>query len=91
MSDVLLVYFTTCCRSMAWFYLKKIQNKFGAKETCNTGGLCKCTCCHKLPLILIEKYNSSACFANQTYPLKYCAQKRAWMDIPTIWNFFNDF
>ena len=31
MSDVLLVYFTTCCRSMAWFYLQKVLNHLGGK------------------------------------------------------------
>jgi len=31
-----------------------------------------------------------ACFSNQTCPLKYDAQKCAWMDIPTFWNWFNE-
>ena len=45
---------------------------------------------HKLLLMLTEKYNMSACFVNQTYPLKYVAQKCAWMDIPTCWNWINE-
>ena len=47
------------------------------------------TCYHKLPLILIEKYNRPACFANQTCPLKYATRKRTMMNIPTISNWFN--
>ena len=46
--------------------------------------------CHKLSLILIGKYKRLAWFANQTFPLKYSAQKRAWIEIPTIWNWFNE-
>ena len=48
------------------------------------------TCCHKLSLMLIGKYIRPACFANQTCSLKYAAQKCAWMDIPTCWNWFNE-
>ena len=41
-----------------------------ARGKCNTGGLCKCTCCRKLPLLLIKQYNRSVCFANITCPFK---------------------
>ena len=48
------------------------------------------TCCHKLALVLIGKYNRPTYFANQTCPVEYTAQKRAWMDIPTWCNCFNE-
>ena len=48
------------------------------------------TCCHKLLLIYIRKYIKQACFANQTCPLKYAAQKYVWINIPTCWNCFNE-
>ena len=75
---------------MAWCKTE-IPNQSEAKRIKrNSGGLCKC--CHKLPLMLIGKYNMPACFANKTCPFKYAEQKCAWMDNghPTCWNWFNE-
>ena len=75
-----LVYFIKTC-----FYLQKIQNQLEAKKKKskkNTGGLCEF---HMFSQTSISVYweIQHACFANQTCPLKYAAQKYAWMDIPT--------
>ena len=48
------------------------------------------TCCHKLSLMLIGKYNKPAYFANRICSLKHAAQKCALMDISTCWNWFNE-
>ena len=45
---------------------------------------------HFTPIMLIGKFNRTACFANKICLLKYAAQKRAWKDIPTCWNWFNE-
>ena len=73
---------------------KSIRGKKKQKERVTPLVVCViATCCHKLPLILIGKYNGPAWFANQTRPLKYAAQKYAWMDIPTLelvqWDFLS--
>ena len=89
--SILLIYFTTYCRSMAWIYLQKIQNQLEVKRSKGAVVVyANATSFHKLPLMLIRKYNKPACFSNQTCPLKYAAQKCAWMDIPAFWNWFND-
>ena len=51
--------------------LKESSNHLGeneAKTTCNTSVVVctNTTCCHKLPLVLIRKYNRQECFENQT-------------------------
>ena len=45
---------------------------------------------HFIPILLIGKYNMTAYFENPKCPLIYDAQKRAWMDISTCWNWFNE-
>ena len=85
MLSIFLVYFTKCCRSMAWFYQQKIQNQLETKRIKrNGGGLCEC---HKLPLMSFRKYNMPACFANHVLSNKL--HNSAWLHIPTCWNWFN--
>ena len=68
--------------------IKSIKRRKAAKRTLVV--CANATCCHKIPLKLIGKYNRPACFANQTDPLKYAAQKCVWMEIPAFCNWFNE-
>ena len=69
---------------------KTVRGKKKQKERVTLVVCANATGSHKLPLMMIGKYNKPACFNSQKCPLKYAAQKRAWMDIPTCWNWFNN-
>ena len=46
---------------------------------------------HKLPFVLIGKSATSRCFENinkDALPVKYCAQKRAWMNCSIFSDWF---
>ena len=76
---------------MVSFYLLKIQNQLNLRITKLILVVCaNATCCHKLSLMLIGKYNKPAYFANRICSLKHAAQKCALMDISTCWNWFNE-
>ena len=54
---------------------KSIRGKKKQKERVKLVVCVNATCCHKLPLMLIEKDNRPTCFANYICLLRYAEQK----------------
>ena len=85
-----LVYFIKFCLSMACFQLQKIKNLLGKKRRKSSGGLSECYMLSQYSININSEIQQASKLCNQTCFLKFAAQKRSWMDIPTIWNWSNE-
>jgi hypothetical protein len=45
---------------------------------------------HKIPYVMIGKPKEPTCIKNRRWPVPYFNQAKAWMDVETCWNWFNE-
>ena len=66
------------------------RGKKKAKERVSLVVCANATVTHKIPYTLIGKPKSPACIKNWEWPVKYIRQNKAWMDVATCWEWFEE-
>ena len=63
---------------------KKVKERVSLVVCANATGT------HKIPCTLIGKHKFLACNKNREWLVKYISQNKAWMDVSTCWNGFEE-